>query len=560
MTSILTNGAAISALQTLRLISSNLETTQREVSTGLRVGTAADNAAYWSISTTMHSDGMAMSAVSDALGLGAAKVDVAYAATSSIVDILDAVKSRLVAAEEEGVDRSKIQEEIDQLKDQAAAVVSGASFNGVNYLRTAEAGNLQAIGALEAHVVSSFVRADDDGVSVKRTAIDLKTTSMLNAGGGGILQKEVGGDYPDLQPLGITSYFHEGHEDHTFNGPVTIGATETITFDLVLDRSPQSSGVTYPITIDRALVDAALGTSDGLIQDAADVRKILQKAFDDAGAPASAYRGGDSSLTTYDVMTLDATGHIGSSIYFENLASDLPGGSVLGLDSSSAINHDNMCTEGSTIFTRAFTMPNNLVISFDVQIAGGPRETVRIDQGTVNAALGISSARVETATDFAAVVAHAATGIGLDLKVVGSEIFFFADQAIHPGYGNDAVDFSISDFRTNKSWALRFDLAEVDITANQFTVAEYLDGVEYMLQRSISSAGTLGALSKRIEIQTEFAARMMATIDSGIGRLVDADMNETSTRLKALQTQQQLAIQSLSIANTGADHVMQLFR
>ncbi|WP_313611017.1 flagellin, partial [Rhizobium sp.] len=50
------------------------------------------------------------------------------------------------------------------------------------------------------------------------------------------------------------------------------------------------------------------------------------------------------------------------------------------------------------------------------------------------------------------------------------------------------------------------------------------------------------------------------SIDSGIGRLVDADMNEESTKLKALQTQQQLAIQSLSIANSDSQNILSLFR
>jgi flagellin len=61
-------------------------------------------------------------------------------------------------------------------------------------------------------------------------------------------------------------------------------------------------------------------------------------------------------------------------------------------------------------------------------------------------------------------------------------------------------------------------------------------------------------------MQTEFAARMMEMTDKGVGRLVDADMSETSTRLKALQTQEQLAVQSLSIANTNAETIVQLFR
>ena len=77
MTSILTNVAAMAALSTLRSIGSGMEETQARVSSGLRVGEASDNAAYWSIATTMRSDNMALSAVQDALGLGAAKVDTA---------------------------------------------------------------------------------------------------------------------------------------------------------------------------------------------------------------------------------------------------------------------------------------------------------------------------------------------------------------------------------------------------------------------------------------------------------------------------------------------------
>ena len=56
MTSIMTNAAAMAALQTLRSIDTNLETTQSRVSSGYRVETASDNAGYWSIATTMRSD------------------------------------------------------------------------------------------------------------------------------------------------------------------------------------------------------------------------------------------------------------------------------------------------------------------------------------------------------------------------------------------------------------------------------------------------------------------------------------------------------------------------
>ena len=54
---------------------------------------------------------MAISAVQDALGLGVAKVDTAYAGTEAVVDVLEEFKARLIAATEEGVDKAKIHAE-----------------------------------------------------------------------------------------------------------------------------------------------------------------------------------------------------------------------------------------------------------------------------------------------------------------------------------------------------------------------------------------------------------------------------------------------------------------
>ena len=66
MTSINTNTSAMTALQSLSMINSNLDETQNRISTGFRVGAASDNAAYWSIATTMRSDNKALGAVEDA--------------------------------------------------------------------------------------------------------------------------------------------------------------------------------------------------------------------------------------------------------------------------------------------------------------------------------------------------------------------------------------------------------------------------------------------------------------------------------------------------------------
>ena len=84
--------------------------------------------------------------------------------------------------------------------------------------------------------------------------------------------------------------------------------------------------------------------------------------------------------------------------------------------------------------------------------------------------------------------------------------------------------------------------------------------VDTQLESLISSTAKLGSISMRIDMQEGFVSKLTDSIDSGIGRLVDADMNEESTKLKALQTQQQLAIQSLSIANTNSENILSLFR
>jgi len=183
MTSILTNNSAMSALQTLRNVNQNLADTQNHVSSGLRVGKAADNAAYWSIATTMKSDNKALGAVSDALGMGAAKVDTAYTAVESSIDVVSEIKSKLVAATEDGVDKSKVQDEITQLQAQLKSISSSASFNGENWVANSTGETMS--------VVSSFVRSNTGAVSVTVTEYTASDTDLLytdaTAGTGGIL-------------------------------------------------------------------------------------------------------------------------------------------------------------------------------------------------------------------------------------------------------------------------------------------------------------------------------------------------------------------------------------
>ncbi len=183
MTSINTNNSAMAALQTLRNVNNNLSDTQSAVSSGLRVGKASDNAAYWSIATTMKSDNGALSAVSDALGMGAAKIDTAYTAVQSSIDVVSEIKAKLVAATEDGVDKGKINDEIKQLQQQLTSISASASFNGENWVSSSGAGKTMS-------VVSSFIRTGG-GVSVSTAGYTSTAGDLLYAGGAGILDTDV---------------------------------------------------------------------------------------------------------------------------------------------------------------------------------------------------------------------------------------------------------------------------------------------------------------------------------------------------------------------------------
>lgn len=184
MASLLTNVSAMTALQNLTKTNSMMEVTQKRISTGLRVGAAEDNAAYWSIATTMRSDNKSLSTVKDALGLGSATVDVMYTAMNSALDVVDEIKAKLVAARQPGVDRGKIQSEITELQSQLRGVADSASFSGENWLAVdSDAATYTATKS----VVSSFTRSGST-VTVQTIDITISSAHLFDDGAGdGIL-------------------------------------------------------------------------------------------------------------------------------------------------------------------------------------------------------------------------------------------------------------------------------------------------------------------------------------------------------------------------------------
>jgi flagellin len=180
MSSINTNQSAMTALQSLNRTNAALDMTQKRISTGYRVGSAEDNAAYWSIATTMRSDNSALSTVKDALGLGAATIDVAYTATNSAIDVAKEIKNKLVAARQPGVDRTKVQAEVSELQNQLASIGSSASFSGQNWLSTdSSAAGYNATKS----IVSSFTRAGG-AVSIGTISVNTANVKLYDAGAG----------------------------------------------------------------------------------------------------------------------------------------------------------------------------------------------------------------------------------------------------------------------------------------------------------------------------------------------------------------------------------------
>jgi flagellin len=98
-------------------------------------------------------------------------------------------------------------------------------------------------------------------------------------------------------------------------------------------------------------------------------------------------------------------------------------------------------------------------------------------------------------------------------------------------------------------------------TIGTATLASTMIGTVNTSIANVSAAlSKLGTGSKSYGSHLDFVGKLIDTIDSGIGNLVDADLAKESAKLQALQTKQQLGIQALSIANQSSSGLLSLFR
>ncbi len=188
MSSILTNNSAMVALQTLRGINSNLAKTQDEISTGKSVASAKDNAAVWAITKTMETDVAGFKAIGDSLALGQSTVGVARAASEAVTEQLKEIKKLIVSAQEENVDRSKIQTDITARAAEIGSIISAAQFNGLNLVDGTQTADVNVLASLDRAADGTVAAAniavepqDLDAVQTTVAAYDVSTTAGATA-------------------------------------------------------------------------------------------------------------------------------------------------------------------------------------------------------------------------------------------------------------------------------------------------------------------------------------------------------------------------------------------
>ncbi|WP_312869941.1 flagellin N-terminal helical domain-containing protein [Jiella pacifica] len=422
----MTNASAMTALQSLQSINSSLDETQSRISTGYRVAEAQDNAAYWSIATTMRSDNQAMSAVVDSLGIGAATVDAAYTGLNAAKDVLSEIKAKLTTATSDGVDKGKVQEEITALQNQLKTISDSASFSGQNWLSNTEA-------TTNKQIVSSISRDAAGSLGVGAIDVDIDSYRLYSADAG-ILDKTI-----DIAQ---------------FDGVLGSATVETsaISFananDKISFTVSQNGDAARTVEITQATL-ASAGLSDTTIRSNADLKAVYEQALSDAGIDGVE-------------VSIDAT----DSLTFTSLESF-------------------KVTNAATTGTSAITVASMGLVATD----------------TTASATGTFSTSVED--------------IDLNTLTLGQE---------------------------------------------SAQIQAYIKVVDEALSQVTTAAASIGAVQNRIDLQQEFVSKLMDTVSEGVGSLVDADMTEESTRLKALQTQQQLGVQALSIANNSSQSLLSLFR
>jgi flagellin len=217
--SVNTNTNALAALETLNLTQQSLTTTQRRISTGLKVAGAADDASTFAIAQGQRGDIAGFQSISNSLALGSATVNVALQGAQSISDTLNQIKAKVVQGQDPTANAAAIQNDIASFVAQVSSTAAAAQFNGVNLINDAKAGTA--------------------------TAANDKVLSSLNTTGGVETAATIVVNSQDLtaKTLGISGINVSGStETVNFDPTATIagagGGTDTLTLNILNNAVP----------------------------------------------------------------------------------------------------------------------------------------------------------------------------------------------------------------------------------------------------------------------------------------------------------------------------------
>lgn len=191
MSGVSINATSASAVALLTGSTSALERTNKIVAAGKDVNSAEDNAAYWSIATSMSSNSSSMSAAMDASGLAQATADTAALGMDQATNLVSQIRDKLILAKSvSGTQRDAVNAEISQLKEQLSSVADSTSFSGQNWLSTGASekpGNTSLVAGVSTN--------DDSSINVDTLDFDTNTTNLVAKGDAadGLLTKSYSG-------------------------------------------------------------------------------------------------------------------------------------------------------------------------------------------------------------------------------------------------------------------------------------------------------------------------------------------------------------------------------
>ncbi len=222
---------------------------------------------------------------------------------------------------------------------------------------------------------------------------------------------------------------------------------------------------------------------------------------------------------------------------------------------------DNVATEGGTafslrltgasadgVFTPADFTTGTATLASDIVYVAKEGDTARDIGEGLKAAFDVWRLENNVTTD------------QIDLQVTDTGLTATSDMTD----ANDTIALGIDTVaaatgQTNKGAGALAALGAIDVSTDEGANLA-LEAIEGLIQTSIDTAADLGSSGRRIETQADFVGKLTDNLTSGIGALVDADMEAASAKLQALQTQQQLGVQALSIANQAPQTILSLFR